>query len=273
MKPVLQWMSKHHGLGNDFLVALVDALPLDASQRAIDLCDRKRGIGADGLIYGIARPNATMTMRLLNSDGSPAEVSGNGLRCFAQAVARDQRAHHLELDVSTPSGLRHCSVHATENPATVMATVDLGVVCPGPDPDVEDLLTVVGPYLNGVKRWETGEVGNPHIVFHVEDPFDIVLADAGPAVGAHFPDGINVHFVEHGGDNELVLRVWERGAGATDACGSGAAVAADVFHRWGLVGPKVVVHMPGGDATVDVGPPAVLTGPATHVADFEVAHG
>jgi diaminopimelate epimerase len=272
MGPVLQRMSKHHGLGNDFLVALVDGLPLDASRRALALCDRKRGVGADGLIYGIERPDGSLTMRLLNSDGSPAEVSGNGLRCFAQAVARQRGVPHLELDVDTPAGLRHCSVHATEDPETVVATVDLGIVCPGPDPDVEDLVAVVGEPLGGVKRWETGDVGNPHIVFEVADPFDIVLSDAGPAVGVHFAEGVNVHFVQLSGENELLLRVWERGAGETEACGSGAAVAADVFHRWGLVGSKVVVRMPGGDALVELGSPTTLTGPSTHIADFEVDH-
>ena len=273
MGPVPQRLSKLHGLGNDFLVALVDGLPLDAAQRAVTLCDRKRGIGADGLIFGIGQADGSMSMRLLNSDGSPAEVSGNGLRCFAQAVARQRRVPHLELDVWTPAGLRHCSVHATEEADTVVATVDLGIVCPGPDPDVEDLMKVVGQHLDGAKRWETGDVGNPHIVFEVDDPFDIVLADAGPAVGAHFEEGVNVHFVQVSGENELLMRAWERGAGATDACGSGAVVAADIFHRWGLVGPKVVVKMPGGDALVSIGPPTTITGPSTHIADIEIDHG
>ena len=273
MASVFQRMSKHHGLGNDFLVALVDRLPLDATQQALALCDRKRGIGADGLIYGMERTDGSASMRLLNNDGSPAEVSGNGLRCFAQAIARNRGVPHLELDVATPAGLRHCSVHATKDSETVVATVDLGVVCPGPDPDVDDLLAVVGEPLAAVKRWETGDVGNPHIIFEVADPFDIVLSEAGPAVGAHFEDGVNVHFVQLSGENELLLRVWERGAGATDACGSGAAVAADVFHRWSLVGRKVVVRMPGGDALVHLGPPTTLTGPSTHVADFEVDIG
>lgn len=270
MVAVPQRMAKLHGLGNDFLVALVDRLPLDANKRALALCDRKRGIGADGLIYGVGRPDGSIVMRLLNSDGSPAEVSGNGLRCFAHAVARDRGVPHLELDVVTPAGVRHCSVHATEVPASIVATADLGVVCPGPSPDVDDLLAVAGAPLASAKRWETGDVGNPHIVFEVPDPFDVVLSDAGPAVAAHFERGINVHFVQQSGEDELLLRAWERGAGATDACGSGAVVAADIFHRWGLVGSRVVVRMPGGDALVQLGTPATLTGPSTHVADFEV---
>jgi diaminopimelate epimerase len=128
--------SKHHGLGNDFLIVLTDSLPLDAVDRAISLCDRHTGIGADGLIFGITRPDGRIVMRLLNSDGSPAALSGNGLRCFAHAVALERGVPHLELDVDTPAGVRHCSVMATDEQNTVRATVDMGVVCPGPDPDV-----------------------------------------------------------------------------------------------------------------------------------------
>ncbi|MFQ5558359.1 MAG: diaminopimelate epimerase [Acidimicrobiales bacterium] len=263
-------LSKHQGLGNDFLVMLVDGLPLDATRRAVDLCHRRRGVGADGLIYGVTRSDGSMAMRLLNSDGSPAGTSGNGLRCLAQAVARRRGVPSLDLDVDTPAGIRHCAVRATARPDTVMATVDMGVVCPGPDPDVDDLVDVVGEAIRPVKRWETGDIGNPHIVFEVADPFDIVLGDAGPAVEVHFPEGVNVHFVQRSGLDELTLRVWERGAGITEACGSGAAVAADVFHRWGEVGRRVVVRMPGGEAVVPHGPPTTLTGPATHIADLEV---
>lgn len=266
-------LSKHHGLGNDFLVCLTDHLPLDAGARAAAWCDRFTGVGADGLIFGLpAQPvsGADIVMRLLNSDGSPAEISGNGLRCFAQAVARRRGEVDAHLVVSTPAGPRACTVHATEDPHTVVATVDMGVVCPGPDPDVDDLMAAVGEPVASVTRWETGDVGNPHVVCEVDDPDTIDLLTAGPAIEAHFPQGANVHFVTVSGPNELRVRVWERGAGVTNACGTGATVAADVFHRWGLVDSKVIVRMPGGDAIVDVGGPVTLTGPATHVADIHV---
>ncbi len=267
-----QRLSKHHGLGNDFLVALVDHLPLDASTKAVEWCDRRTGIGADGLIFGLPSITGDISMRLLNSDGSAAELSGNGLRCFGQAVARSQDANTLELDVETPAGIRHCSVHASADPSTVVATVDMGVVCPGPDPDVDDLMGAVGAPALAVKRWESGDIGNPHVVCEVDDPDAIDLAVAGPAVEAHFAEGVNVHFVTVSGLNELMVRVWERGAGITDACGTGATVAASIFRDWGLVGNKVVVRMPGGDALVDLNGPVTLTGPATHVADLEIPY-
>jgi len=266
-------LSKHHGLGNDFLVALVDHLPLDASAKAVAWCDRRTGIGADGLIFGLPSRTGDIAMRLLNSDGSAAELSGNGLRCFGQAVARSRGAKTLELAVETPAGIRHCSVHASPDPGTVVATVDMGVVCPGPDPDVEDLMGAVGAPVTAVKRWESGDIGNPHVVCEVDNPDDIDLAVAGPAVEAHFAEGANIHFVAVSGLNELSVRVWERGAGITNACGTGATVSASLFRDWGLVGNKVVVRMPGGDALVDLSGPVTLTGPATHVADIEVPNG
>lgn len=269
-------LSKHHGLGNDFLVCLTDHLPIDAPLRARSWCDRRTGIGADGLLFGLppAPDNGDggdIVMRLFNSDGSPAALSGNGLRCFAQAVARARSVEGLELQVSTPAGVRACTVQATNDPGVVSATVDMGVVRPGPTPDVADLMEAAGPSVLAVKRWETGDIGNPHVVCEVDDPDAIDLAVAGPAVERHFADGANVHFVTVSGADELAHRVWERGAGITNACGTGAAVSASVFHRWGLVGSKVVVRMPGGEALVDVSEPVTLTGPATHVADLKVA--
>lgn len=263
-------LSKHHGLGNDFLVAFVAALPLDAAQRAIDLCHRREGIGADGLIYGLPADGDAVEMRLLNSDGSPAEISGNGLRCFAQAVARQRGAAHLDLDVRTPAGTRHCSVRATDDPAVVVSTVEMGIVTPGPDPDVADLVATLADLPIDVRRWETAEVGNPHVVIEVDAPESVAVDVVGPAIESHFGGGINVHFGRRSGANEITLRHWERGAGVTNACGSGATVAAAIYRQWGEVGDKVVVHMPGGHALVNVADPITLTGPATHVADIEV---
>ena len=263
-------LSKHHGLGNDFLVTFHDTLPLDVSSRAVALCDRRTGVGADGLIVGLPAADGAVEMRLLNSDGSPAELSGNGLRCFAQAVARQRAVTHLDLDVVTPAGVRHCVVRATEDPTVVVATVEMGIVTPGPDPDVDDLLGTIGDLPVPVRRWETGEVGNPHIVLEVDDPDQVVLDRVGPEIASHFGRGINVHFAARTDRGGIVLRHWERGAGITAACGSGATVSAVIYRRWGDVDDKVVVHMPGGDAMVHTTPPVTLTGPATHVADIEV---
>ena len=272
-------LHKLHGLGNDFLVALVDELPAeadaDAARTATALCHRRGGIGADGLIYAVLDSESEGTdrsgaMRLWNSDGSPAEVSGNGLRCLAHAIARTLGEAELGIVVHTVAGPRRCSIRPAQTPGTVIGTTEMGSLGPGPRPDrfsrspataVEGIL---GP--GAIERWDTMDVGNPHVVLAVADPAAVPLQEAGPAVEALFSGGINVHFGAVTGLDELTLGVWERGAGATAACGTGAVAAAAVFHRWGKVGQTVTVRMAGGDAQVDLSEPVTLTGESTYVA-------
>ena len=270
--------SKHHGLGNDFLIQLADSLPLDAVDQAVALCDRRTGLGADGLIVGVVGEGSELSMHLLNSDGSSAAVSGNGLRCLAQAVARHRGVGALEIDVTTDAGIRHCSVRTTDDRRTAIVTVDMGTVSAGPTPDVEDLMGSVAAELGatggesiGVRRFQICDIGNPHVVCEVGDSDEIAADVVGPAIERHFAQGANVSFVTVSGSDQLKLRVWERGAGVTSACGTGATVAGHVFHGWGLIGPRTVVQMPGGEAVVDVSGPITLTGPATHVADIEIS--
>jgi diaminopimelate epimerase len=263
-------LTKHHALGNDFLVALWPTVPAGAPARAQRLCDRRRGVGADGLIIGVpsARAGVDLRMHLWNSDGSVAEISGNGIRCLAQAEARRREATSLDLVIETLAGDRAVQVRPGPDADTVMAQVDMGTVGPGPAlAGVPAAPTVVG------RRVATVDIGNPHVVILVDDPDAVDVALAGPVIEALFPDGINVHFVAPEPDGGLHLRVWERGAGVTDACGSGAGAAAVVAHAWGLVGARVRIRMPGGDAEVLVGESLTLIGPSTFVADIEVADG
>ena len=276
-------LHKLHGLGNDFLVALVDELPADAdaARSAAALCDRRRGIGADGLIYAVvdspsAGAGGAATMRLWNSDGSAAEVSGNGLRCLAHAIAVTKRSAELDIVARTVAGERRCTIRPTETPGTVVGTTEMGSLGSGPLPDrfsrspevaVEGILG-----LSAISRWATLDVGNPHVVLAVDDPAEVPLDVAGPAVEALFTGGINVHFGAVTGPDELTLGVWERGAGATAACGTGAVAAAAAFHRWGRVGQNVSVRMAGGDARVDLSEPVTLTGESTYVATVDVHH-
>ena len=272
--------SKHHGLGNDFLIRLADSLPNDAADQAVVLCDRRTGLGADGLIVGVFGEGHDISMHLFNSDGSSAAVSGNGLRCLAQAVARRRGVAALEIDVTTEAGVRHCSVHPTDERRVAIVRVDMGTVSAGPTPDVEDLMGSVASELAatgieeiGVQRFQTCDIGNPHVICEVADPDEIAVEDVGPAIERHFAQGANVSFVAVSGPDRLKLRVWERGAGITSACGTGATVAAHVFHHWGMIGPRSTVQMPGGEAVVDLRGPTTLTGPATHVADIEISDG
>ena len=274
-------LHKLHGLGNDFLVALVDELPAsaDAAGQAAALCHRSGGIGADGLIYAVLDSSSsgtgrTAAMRLWNSDGSPAEVSGNGLRCLAHAIARTLGTAELEIVVHTVAGPRLCSVQPTPVTGVVVGTTEMGAPAPGPDPDRPDPspAAAAAPYLDGdaVERWETVDLGNPHAVLAVADPAAVPVREAGPVVEALFAGGMNVHFGAVTGPDELTLGVWERGAGATAACGTGAVAAAAVFHRWGRVGQNVVVRMAGGEARVDLSGPVTLTGESTYVTTVDV---
>ena len=275
-------LHKLHGLGNDFLVALVDELPTDAdaARTAAALCHRRRGVGADGLIYAVLDPasdgaDRSAAMRLWNSDGSPAEVSGNGLRCLAHAIAVTLGSAEFDIVVHTVAGLRRCWIRPTATPETVTGTTEIGAPGPGPQPGrlsrspEAALECVLEP--GAIKRWVTLDVGNPHVVLSVDDPAEVPLHPAGPAVEAIFTGGINVHFGAVTGADELTLGVWERGAGATAACGTGAVAAAAAFHRWGEVGQNVTVRMAGGDARVDLSGPVTLTGESTYVAAVDAA--
>ena len=206
----------------------------------------------------------SVRMRLWNSDGSEAEISGNGLRCLAQAVARYRGVS--EIDIDTPAGLRRCWIETdggsdaglatgrVEMGAVILDALDCAVATKAAllDAQAEGAVTLdaldgvvataeSGPgqlaaTLNRVEgftgRWRTGSVGNPHVVVEVVDPDAIDLEAAGPKVEACFAGGANVHFAATVGFRRLSMRIWERGAGVTESCGSGAAVAAAVFDAW-----------------------------------------
>lgn len=246
-------LEKYHGLGNDFLVLLDLGArrPVDAAD-ARALCDRHRGVGADGLIRVTpGEGGAQFSMELYNADGSRAEMSGNGIRCLAMALFDAGLAGH-EMLVHTDAGDRLVSVDDDG-----WARVDMGPA-------------KVDPKDVGV-AWV--DMGNPHTVVEVEDLQKLNLARRAAEW-----KGRNVEFIvlgperEHGGGPDVItMRVWERGVGETLACGTGACAAAAAAFVWGRVGPQVVVHQPGGDATVELkGETMILSGPAMHVATVEV---
>ena len=282
-------LSKHHGLGNDFLVVLdevndrVVSVDGDLARR---VCDRRTGLGADGLIHGatpVDRSDASVVMHLYNADGGRAETSGNGIRCLAHAVALAREVTELHLDVGTDAGPRPVVVRTRDPEGRVAWTeATMGKALPGPEipPAVEALLAAPGPAR--AHRFATVDIGNPHLVVEVDDPGALDLAEIGPALERHFADGINVEFVPARDDVTAIdvpMRVWERGAGITDACGSGACAVMAVLHEWGAAAAHddeqrrvLHVHMPGGSAYVlltDDGE-LVLSGDVHHVATIEL---
>jgi diaminopimelate epimerase len=257
-------LTKHHALGNDFLVVVDvdDRQPIDADL-ARRLCERRRGVGADGLLRaGPGTGGADVTMEVRNADGSVAETSGNGIRCLAQAVVEAGVVDGPVLRVATASGVRRLTVCPGEEEGEVLVEVDMGPAELGPDQP---------PGPAGQRSRPVG-MGNPHVVILVPDPAQAQVAAHGSHLDDEIPGGTNVEFVTVGPRrDELTMRVWERGVGETMACGSGACAAAAAVHDWGLVGRRVVVHQPGGDARVAVEDAAVvLTGPARQVARIEV---
>ena len=231
-------LHKHHGLGNDFLIVLDEDIDAPLARR---VCERRTGVGADGLISVVGS-----RWTLLNADGSPAESSGNGLRCAAQAVARAKGVDDLDVTFDTPAGPRRVTL------ADDVATVEMGAVSVGRLGDTDADVTT----------------GNPHLVLRVDDVVGVDLL----SLGEQHPD-VNVEVIAVAAPDELAFRVHERGAGITMACGTGSVAAAAAAHAWGLVGRTVVVHNPGGDVTVDLQPDgtALLTGPTVWIADVEIS--
>ncbi len=268
-------LAKHHGLGNDFLVAFAEELPEYAPALAWGLCHRTRGVGADGLLWGLPgdRSSGTdITMVLFNADGSRAEMSGNGIRCLAHAaVRRDGELKQsrfrrtrsgVELRIGTDAGVRTVAVTATAISEVIEARVDMGRVGPGPE--------VSGIDHPDALWFTTADVGNPHLVVQVPNAADVDVATDGARLAeAAAAGGINVEFFSVNSDGGITLRVWERGVGVTEACGTGACAAAHAAHQRGLVGPAVPVSMAGGDVVVELGDAATLTGPSVFVADVE----
>lgn len=258
-------LSKHEGAGNDFLVFvdLDEQVPL-TKDLALGLCDRRRGIGADGLIrIGPGRDGADVSMQLRNADGGPAETSGNGLRCLAQAAVAHQLVEPPHFTVATDAGLRAIDYRPGASPEAATADVEMGVArLAARDLDVDG------------HRARSVDMGNPHLVVWCDDPGAIDLDEAGPRLAGRGADERNVEFVGPGPvKGELSLRVWERGVGTTLACGTGTCAAAVAAADWGEVGRRVRVHNPGGVLEVTLGPgdqPIRLSGPVRKVADVVV---
>jgi diaminopimelate epimerase len=204
-------------------------------------------------------------MVLYNADGSRAEMSGNGIRCLSQAWADRAGVTDGTIHVATDAGRRDVRVMRGPDRRTILASVAMGRAEPiDPPARWGELACDPGRPVAHVS------LGNPHAVVAVEDVTEVDLAALGAIVSE-----VNLEIVEPGPEPDAVtMRVHERGAGITEACGTGAVAAADAAARWGLARPspagEITVHMDGGDAKVLVGTELVLTGPATYIATIEV---
>ncbi len=256
--------SKMHGLGNDYIV-------FDESEKIIipeekkpeiveEICRRGFSVGADGVIFVTPAntDDADIRFRIFNSDGSEAEMCGNGIRCFAKYVYENEILKSNEMLVETRGGIKEVDLDV-EGREVIASTVDMGVatfktagipMISDEDEFLDSELIVDGKSI----KMTVVNVGNPHAVIFTENIEDIELHKIGPLIENHpaFPQKTNVHFVNIINRNEIEMITWERGAGFTLACGTGATSCVIAGFKLGKLDEEVEVHLPGGELLIIV---------------------
>lgn len=236
---------KWHGIGNDFV--LLGSVPGDLDRAgladlAIAVCRRTFGIGADGLLLDFDSDRADARMVMLNPDGTEAEMCGNGLRCFARWF-HDETGGSGQYQIETGAGVLSCRIEGD------LVAVEMGRA------------TVLGDGFPtfvelGGRRFESRcvNMGNPHLVVFLEEGEEVPLEKWGPELEVHpaFPERSNVHFLSQVSEVELRQLTWERGAGVTLACGTGACACAVAARDFGWVTDRSLIHLPGGDLVIEL---------------------
>jgi len=268
--------TKYQGLGNDFI--LVDnrssSEPVISNQQAVKLCDRHFGIGADGVIFALPGENGSdYSMRIFNSDGSEPEMCGNGIRCLAQFIAdlegasndSDRYRIHTLAGMITPQLMPNHQVKVDMGVPKLLAAEIPTTLGAGDEKVIDRPLQVAD------KSWNVTcvSMGNPHCVTFVADVAAIALEVIGPQFEHHsaFPQRINTEFIQVVRPDYLKMRVWERGAGVTLACGTGACAALVAAVLTGRSDRTATVELPGGCLEIEWSSSERLymTGPATPV--------
>ena len=255
--------SKMHGLGNDYVVideSQTECVSEDRkSELVVELCRRGFSVGADGVIFvAPATQDGDIKFRIFNADGSEAEMCGNGIRCFSKFVYDNGIIRQEKMKVETLAGIKIVEM-TINNGKMESCRVDMGkatfksseIPMDVPEDEFVDKFLKVG----GQPMQMTAlSVGNPHAVIFVEDAGQVDLAKWGPAIENHpsFPQRTNVHFVEVLSPQEIIMTTWERGAGPTLACGTGATSCVIAGNRLEKLDESVLVHLPGGELQIDV---------------------
>lgn len=258
--------TKMHGAGNDYIYVDTTKYPIaDPEKKAVEWSRFHTGIGSDGLILIGTSDKADFSMRIFNADGSEAMMCGNGSRCVGKYVYEYGLTDKTEITLDTLSGIKILKLHIEGEEVTAV-TVDMG-----------SPLEIEQVNWGNEFPFQSTQVsmGNPHLVTFVDDIAQINLPEIGPKLEHHplFPDRTNVEFVQVIGQDTLRMRVWERGSGITQACGTGACATAVAAFINGHAGRKSNIIMDGGTVTIEweeTSGHILMTGPATKVFDGEI---
>jgi diaminopimelate epimerase len=271
--------TKMHGAGNDYIYldCFAQSAPRDPATLAIAMSDRHKGIGGDGLVLIGPSERADARMRMFNADGSESEMCGNAIRCVAKYLCDHGIVRKPELNIETGRGVLTLQVFS-ENGKVTRARVNMGrpilagpqipTLLPG-EPPLKAPLDVGGRTLHVT----CVSMGNPHCVTFVDDLTDDLVLGIGPQVERHpaFPRRVNAEFVRVISPREVEMRVWERGSGETQACGTGASAVCVAGVLNGLTERKILAHLPGGDLELEWAESGEVykTGPAVEVFSGE----
>ena len=263
--------TKMQGAGNDYIYVNTLRYPVQHPEEAARQWSAPHtGIGSDGLVLIGTSTQADFSMRIFNADGSEAMMCGNASRCIGKYVYDYGLTEKTTVTLDTLSGIKTLQLHTKDNRVETV-TVDMGIPTPGPG-NLREQTIGAGEYAF---IGTTVSMGNPHLVIFTDNLTQIPLSEVGPQLEHHpwFPDRINVEFAQIWPDGSIRMRVWERGSGITQACGTGACATAVAACLTGRTGRHAVIRMDGGDLTIDWDKDTrhvLMTGGATKVFDGEI---
>lgn len=259
--------TKMHGAGNDYIYVDTTKYPIESPEKlSIEWSAPHTGIGSDGLVLIGSSDKADFSMRIFNADGSEAKMCGNASRCIGKYLYEYGLTTKTAVTLDTLSGIKILKLHVEDGKVNTV-TVDMGI----PADVKEQVVEADGQKFTGI----TVNMGNPHLVIFVKDIKEIALQSIGPKLERHplFPERINVEFAQVLEDGSIRMRVWERGSGITQACGTGACATAVAAAYSGRAGRTSDIIMDGGILTIEWDETTghvLMTGGATRVFDGEI---
>lgn len=259
--------TKMHGAGNDYIYVNTLRYPIDNPEElSVEWSRYHTGIGSDGLVLICPSDQADFKMRIFNADGSEARMCGNASRCIGKYLYEEGLTNKTDIQLETLSGIKILHLHLNDKNTVESVTVNMGIPT-----DIHEVALGEG-YI--ASKGIAVSMGNPHLVIFVDEINKIKLEEVGPALEHHplFPDRVNVEFVQVLTDSKVRMRVWERGSGITQACGTGACATAVASAFTDRCGRKSSIVMDGGTLEIEwAGDNHIyMTGPATKVFDGKI---